>query len=192
MCGPLEIDCAIHTIQQVKQELEVAKDEARAGKLPQPIHQSLHNSVTELNAASKAVGSSMAQLVTAANQGNESFTGIAAKDTAKTLGVVATAVKGVASFSKDPRIQEHIIATAQQLMDESVALVSEARQAIQDPNASDKQLRLARAAKAASQALNQVVSCIPGLIEMDQSLKDMEEANLILQSGKVRDHMFYL
>ena len=186
MCGPLEIDCAIHTIQQVKEELEMAKDQAHSGRLPQPIHQSLQNSVTELNAASKAVGSSMAQLVTAANQGNENFTGIAAKDTAKTLGVLATAVKAIASFSKKPHAQEYIISTSQQLMDESVALVSEAKHAIEDPSALDKQMRLARAAKAASQALNQVVNCLPGLIEIDQSLKDLEEANLILQSGKVR------
>ena len=185
MCGPLEIDCAIRSIQQIKEELETAKDEARSGKLPQPIHQSLHNSVTELTAASKAVGSSMAQLVMAANQGNDNFTGIAAKDTAKTLGVLATAVKGVASFSKDPQTQAYIIATAQQLMDESVALVSEAKQAIKDPSAPDKQLRLARAAKSASQALSEVVNCLPGLIDIDQSLKDLEEASLILQSGKV-------
>ena len=188
MCGPLEIDCAIHAIHQVKEELQTAKNEAHNDKLPQPIHQSLQNSVTELNAASKAVGFSMAQLVTAANQDNESLTVIAAKDTAKTLGVVAAAVKGVASFSKVPQTQEYIIATAQQLMDESVTLVSEAKQAIENPNALDKHLRLAHAAKAASQALNQVVSCIPGLIEIDQSLKDLEEANLILQSGKVRQY----
>ena len=41
----------------------------------------------ELGAVSKAVGSSMAQLLTAANQGNESYTGVAARETANSLKV---------------------------------------------------------------------------------------------------------
>ena len=71
-------------------------------------------------------------------------------------------------------------------MDQSVALISEAKAAVQDPNAPNKQVRLAQAAKAVSQALNQVVNCLPGQIEFDHAIKAIAEASRRLQSGKVR------
>ena len=72
-----------------------------------------------------------------------------------------------------------------QVMDQSVALISEAKAAVQDPNAPNKQVRLAQAAKAVSQALNQVVNCLPGQIEFDHAIKAIAEASRRLQSGKV-------
>ena len=71
-------------------------------------------------------------------------------------------------------------------MDQSVALISEAKSAVQDPNTPNKQLRLAQAAKAVSQALNQVVNCLPGQIEFDHAIKAIAEASRKLQSGKVK------
>ena len=70
-------------------------------------------------------------------------------------------------------------------MDQSAALISEAKAAVEDPTAPNKQLRLAQAAKAVSQALNQVVNCLPGQIEFDQAIKAIAQASLTLQSGKV-------
>ena len=77
-----------------------------------------------------------------------------------------------------------------QVMDQSVALISEAKAAVQDPNAPNKQVRLAQAAKAVSQALNQVVNYLPhprlpGQIEFDHAIKAIAEASRRLYSGKV-------
>ena len=47
----------------------------------------LQSSALELGAAAKAVGSAMAQLLAAADQGNESYTGKASRETAKALQV---------------------------------------------------------------------------------------------------------
>ena len=74
-----------------------------------------------------------------------------------------------------------------QVMDKSVALISESKSAVQDPNVPNKQQRLAQAAKAVSQALNQVVNCLPGQIEFDHAIKAIAEASRKLQSGKVRN-----
>ena len=41
-------------------------------------------------------------------------------------------------------------------MDQSVRLIQEAKAAVEEPSAPNKQIRLAQAAKAVSQALNQV------------------------------------
>ena len=71
-------------------------------------------------------------------------------------------------------------------MEQSVALISEAKQVVQDPNTPNKQMRLAQAAKAVSQALNRVVNCLPGIIEYDQAIKVIAQASLGLQSGKVQ------
>ena len=71
-------------------------------------------------------------------------------------------------------------------MDQSVALISEAKAAVEDPTAPNKQLRLAQAAKAVSQALNQVVNCMPEVIVFDQAIKSIAQSSLALQSGKVR------
>ena len=76
--------------------------------------------------------------------------------------------------------------TCLQVMDQSVALISEAKAAVEDPTAPNKQLRLAQAAKAVSQALNQVVNCMPEVIVFDQAIKSIAQSSLALQSGKVR------
>ena len=56
------------------------------------VHTQPESCALELGATSKTVGSSMAQLLTAANQGNESYTGIAARDTASALKLVVIVV----------------------------------------------------------------------------------------------------
>lgn len=185
VCGSLEVDSAMDVIRGLAKELAEAKRDAHEGRLIPLPGQTIESCSMELGATSKTVGSSMAQLLTAANQGNENYTGIAARDTANALRVLAGAVRGVAAFTKNPQTQEYIIVTAQQVMDQSVALISEAKQVVQDPNTPNKQMRLAQAAKAVSQALNRVVNCLPGIIEYDQAIKVIAQAALALQSGKV-------
>ena len=69
MCGSLEIDSAIDTVKGLSQELAEAKKEAQQGKLVPLPGESVESCALELGATSKTVGSSMAQLLTAANQG---------------------------------------------------------------------------------------------------------------------------
>ena len=69
MCGSLEIDSAIDTVKGLSYELAEAKREAGQGKLVPLPGESVESCALELGATSKTVGSSMAQLLTAANQG---------------------------------------------------------------------------------------------------------------------------
>ena len=110
---------------------------------------------------------------------------MAARDTASALRILGNAVRGVAAGTKNRQTQEYILSTAQQVMDQSCALLVEAKAAVEDPNAPNKQQRLAQAAKAVSQALNQVVNCLPGQIEFDQAIKAIAQASLALQAEKV-------
>ena len=69
MCGSLEIDSAIDTVKGLSMELAEAKREAHQGKLVPLPGESVESCALERGATSKTVGSSMAQLLTAANQG---------------------------------------------------------------------------------------------------------------------------
>ena len=55
------------------------------------------------------------------------------------------------------------------------------KQAEQDPNTPNKQLRLACETVAVSQALNQLVNCLPGLTKIDQAIKSIAQPSLALQ-----------
>ena len=79
----------------------------------------------------------MAQLLTAASQGNDSYTGIAARDTASALKVLANAVRGVAATSDEHKDQQAILNAAKELMHASVNLIEEAKQALEHPNDPD-------------------------------------------------------
>lgn len=69
VCGSLEIESAIDTVKGLSRELAEAKREAHLGKLVPLPGESVESCALELGATSKTVGSSMAQLLTAANQG---------------------------------------------------------------------------------------------------------------------------
>uniref|UniRef100_A0A673IXE7 Talin-2-like n=1 Tax=Sinocyclocheilus rhinocerous TaxID=307959 RepID=A0A673IXE7_9TELE len=74
-CGPMEIDSALIAVQTLKNELQDAKMAASEGQLKPLPGESLGKCTQELGGTSKAVGSSMAQLLTCAAQGNEHYTG---------------------------------------------------------------------------------------------------------------------
>lgn len=69
VCGSLEIDSAIDTVKSLSRDLAEAKREAKEGRLLPLPGESVESCALELGATSKTVGSSMAQLLTAANQG---------------------------------------------------------------------------------------------------------------------------
>jgi len=72
VCGSLEIDSAIDTVKSLSRDLAEAKREAKEGQLLPLPGESVESCALELGATSKTVGSSMAQLLTAANQGEPS------------------------------------------------------------------------------------------------------------------------
>ena len=86
----------------------------------------------------------MAQLLTAAAQGNDSYTGIAARDTASALKNLTNAVRGVAATSEKPSDQQAILKASQVVMHESANLIEEAKRALENPNDPDNQQKLAQ------------------------------------------------
>ncbi|XP_066270434.1 talin-1-like isoform X16 [Branchiostoma lanceolatum] len=185
-CGPLEIDSALDTICQLDSDLVEIKKSAAQGQLVPLPDESGEQCAQELGHTSKTVGASMAQLLTAAAQGNENYTGLAARDTANALRTLTGAVRGVAAATSDRQAQDHLIDTARDVMDKSVNLIEEAKKAVNDPNNPDNQQRLAQVAKAVSHALNNCVNCLPGQRDVDFAIRNIGEASKALLSGQLQ------
>ncbi|KTG37052.1 hypothetical protein cypCar_00003661 [Cyprinus carpio] len=106
--------------------------------------QTLEKCTQDLGGTSKAVGSSMAQLLTCAAQGNEHYTGVAASETAQALKTLAQAARGVAATSSDPAGAAAMLDSAREVMEGSAKLISEAKEALVAPGDAEIQKRLAQ------------------------------------------------
>ncbi|XP_039551194.1 talin-2 isoform X2 [Pimephales promelas] len=176
-CGPLEIDSALNAVQTLKSELQDAKMATLEGQLKPLPGQSLEKCAQDLGSTSKAVGSSMAQLLTCAAQGNEHYTGVAARETAQALRILAQAARGVAASTLEPQAAAAMLDSACHVMEGSSMLIHEAHQALVCPGDAESQQRLAQVAKAVSHSLNNCVNCLPGQKDVDMALRSIGEAS---------------
>ncbi|KAM6426483.1 talin-2 isoform 2-T5 [Liasis olivaceus] len=176
-CGPMEIDSALNTVQTLKNELQDAKMAALDGQLKPLPGETLEKCAQDLGSTSKAVGSSMAQLLTCAAQGNEDYTGVAARETAQALKTLAQAARGVAASTGDPAGARAMLDSAWDVMEGSALLIQEAKQALVAPGDAESQQRLAQVAKAVSHSLNNCVNCLPGQKDVDVALKSIGESS---------------
>ncbi|PNJ29370.1 TLN2 isoform 2, partial [Pongo abelii] len=176
-CGPMEIDSALNTVQTLKNELQDAKMAAVESQLKPLPGETLEKCAQDLGSTSKAVGSSMAQLLTCAAQGNEHYTGVAARETAQALKTLAQAARGVAASTTDPAATHAMLDSARDVMEGSTMLIQEAKQALIAPGDAESQQRLAQVAKAVSHSLNNCVNCLPGQKDVDVALKSIGESS---------------
>ncbi|CAK6432172.1 unnamed protein product [Pipistrellus nathusii] len=176
-CGPMEIDSALSTVQTLKNELQDAKMAATESQLKPLPGETLEKCAQDLGSTSKAVGSSMAQLLTCAAQGNEHYTGVAARETAQALKTLAQAARGVAASTSDPAAAHAMLDSARDVMEGSAMLIQEAKQALIAPGDAESQQRLAQVAKAVSHSLNNCVNCLPGQKDVDVALKSIGESS---------------
>uniref|UniRef100_A0A674KCH7 Talin 2 n=1 Tax=Terrapene triunguis TaxID=2587831 RepID=A0A674KCH7_9SAUR len=176
-CGPMEIDSALNTVQTLRNELQDAKMAAVDGQLKPLPGETLEKCAQDLGSTSKAVGSSMAQLLTCAAQGNEHYTGVAARETAQALKTLAQAARGVSASTTDPMAAHAMLDSARDVMEGSAMLIQEAKQALVAPGDAESQQRLAQVAKAVSHSLNNCVNCLPGQKDVDVALKSIGESS---------------
>uniref|UniRef100_A0A8D1E5Z7 FERM domain-containing protein n=1 Tax=Sus scrofa TaxID=9823 RepID=A0A8D1E5Z7_PIG len=176
-CGPMEIDSALSTVQTLKSELQDAKMASVESQLKPLPGETLEKCAQDLGSTSKAVGSSMAQLLTCAAQGNEHYTGVAARETAQALKTLAQAARGVAASTSDPTAAHAMLDSARDVMEGSAMLIQEAKQALIAPGDAESQQRLAQVAKAVSHSLNNCVNCLPGQKDVDVALKSIGESS---------------
>merc|ERR1719471_916951 len=189
-CGSLEMEASADLIQSLESELDEFKSAASSMSLrPLPGETSQVASV-QLNTASRAVGSTVAQLLTAASEGNKDITNRAARDTANALRDFTAAVRGVAATSSDHQAKNYVIDQAQLVMSKSAILVLEAQRAMYNPGDPNKAQQLAYAGKDVSQALSNTMQCLPGQQEMEETISmvnnpgDPNKAQQLAYAGK--------
>ncbi|XP_042681625.1 talin-1 isoform X2 [Centrocercus urophasianus] len=181
-CGPLEIDSALGLVQSLERDLKEAKAAARDGKLKPLPGETMEKCAQDLGNSTKAVTSAIAHLLGEVAQGNENYTGIAAREVAQALRSLSQAARGVAANSSDPQVQAAMLECASDVMDKANNLIEEARKAVAKPGDPDSQQRLVQVAKAVSQALNRCVNCLPGQRDVDAAIRMVGEASKRLLS----------
>uniref|UniRef100_A0A8C8ML39 Talin 1 n=1 Tax=Oncorhynchus tshawytscha TaxID=74940 RepID=A0A8C8ML39_ONCTS len=176
-CGPLEIDNALTVVRGLEKDMVEAKASAGDGKLKPLPGETLEKCSQDVGNSTKAVSSAIAQLLSEATQGNENYTGMAARDVAQALRALASAARGVAATTADPQARNAMLDCAGDVMDKSANLIEETKRAIAKPGDPDSQQRLAQVAKAVSQALNRSVNCLPGQRDVDNAIRTVGEAS---------------
>uniref|UniRef100_A0A8C1Z657 Talin 1 n=1 Tax=Cyprinus carpio TaxID=7962 RepID=A0A8C1Z657_CYPCA len=183
-CGPLEIDNALTMVRGLERDMQETKASAAEGKLKPLPGETLEKCSQDLGSSTKAVSSAIAQLLSEATQGNENYTGMAARDVAQALRSLASSARGVAANTDDPHARNAMLDCTADVMDKSASLIEETKRAIAKPGDPDSQQRLAQVAKAVSQALNRSVNCLPGQRDVDNAIRTVGEASKKLLSDK--------
>ncbi|PSN52989.1 Talin-1 [Blattella germanica] len=184
VCSGLELESAADLIRSLQAELDAfqqAVDQAELRPLP---GETAESTALQLGSTSKNVGFAMAQLLSAAAQGNENYTGIAARNTSTALRDLTMAVRGVAATTNNRETQTKIIFSAEEVMHKSLRLMDEARQAVQNPESPNNAQNLTQVAKDVSQALNKCVGCLPGQKDVDDAIHTISDVSQILDRGE--------
>ena len=178
-CGPLELDSALDMLYGLKEELDAFSRAVDAFELKPLPGETPEGTAQQFSATSKAVGSNMAQLLTAVNQGDEKYTGMAARSTAVALQDFTDAVRGVAATSDQPDQQHKIINSAKEVVDQAITMIEEARSASTNPQDVANQQRLTQVARDVSQALSKCAGCLPGQKDVDDAIQSINQASQV-------------
>ena len=183
-CGGLELDAAEELINSLKDELGEFYRAVEAASLRPLPDETTESTALRLGATSKNVGFAMAKLLSAAKQGNENYTGSAARETASSLKDLTYAVRGVAATSNQPETQKKVLMTADDVILKSLRLVKEAKRALKSPDNPDNEANLAAVAKDVSNSLNKCVSCLPGQRDVDDAIRNIEDMTQVLSMNE--------
>ncbi|XP_049847483.1 talin-1 isoform X1 [Schistocerca gregaria] len=180
-CGVLELESAAEVIRNLKMELQAFQRATELRPLP---GETAESASLQLGATSKSVAANMSQLVTAAVQGNENYTGIAARNTSNSLRDLTVAVRGVAATTSNKETKAKIIDNAEEVMDHSLELIEQARYVLKNLDQPDNTQKLSRVVKEVSQSLSKCVGCLPGQKDVDEAIHSITDASMILEKGE--------
>jgi len=178
-CGSgLELDAATDILTSLKEETVQLLRAAERGQLrPLPGDSVDSTSHHQVGSAAKNVNSNIAQVVSAAAQGNEMYTALAARDTANSLRDFTNAVRVVAASTQNKEIQQRLVITTEEVIVRSLTLIEEARRTLHDQSNLDS---LTQAAKRVTQSLNDCISVLPSQRAVDAAIDSIQAASAAL------------
>jgi talin len=184
LCSGLQLDAAEELIYNLKTELkELCKAAETALLMPLP-GETIELTSSKLGIVSKNIGFAIAQLISAAKQGNENYTGSAARETAVALKDLISAIRGVAATTIQEGTQQKVLMTADDVVCKCIQLIREARWALKNPNIQDNEINLTSIAKEVSYSLNNCISFLPGQKDIDVAIHNIEITSKVLESNE--------
>lgn len=175
VCMGLEFDAAEELVISLKNELQEVCKAVEASALKPLPGETLESTSLKLGSVSKSVEIAMTQLLSATKQGNEKYTGAAAREVSTALKDLLSAVRGVAATIIQQDSQWTILIFAEEVITKSIKLIKGARWVVRNSNESDINGDLAATSREVSQALNNCISCLPGQKEVHEALCSIEE-----------------
>ncbi|OQR67172.1 talin-2-like [Tropilaelaps mercedesae] len=137
----------------------------------------------KLGATSKVVGSSLAQILTAASQSDKDYLLVAARDTANALKEFVSAVRGVAACSDEQDAQLGIIDNAAVVVMRARDLITASQDVTNNPLNPDNQHRLTSVGKQVSASLTSCIGILPGQKAVDDAIAAISESTHSLNEG---------
>uniref|UniRef100_T1K2Z5 I/LWEQ domain-containing protein n=2 Tax=Tetranychus urticae TaxID=32264 RepID=T1K2Z5_TETUR len=177
-----EIENAIEAVKELITEVDANKKAAARGNLKPLPGETIERCITQLSVDCKTVGSGMAELLTAASQGNEVHVGAASRDTTIALRDMTRSVRGVAATSNDPDFQVRTLQNSRDVLEKSIELFQETKWALENMNDKERQPRLTFVAKNVSNALNNCMNSMPGQRDIDEAIRTISESNTLFSS----------
>lgn len=172
-CQGLGFEAAAQIIESLQDELNEFEKAVNAHNLRPLPGDTSEKGIEQLGASSKLVNQGVAQLLSAASQGNEMYTSQAARDTAQSLRSFSGAIRAIAATSNNNDTQKNLLHSGQDVLTHSARLIREAQLCLQ----SDVGITpgLSASAKNINSALGQTVSCLPGQKDVDTTMVCIKE-----------------
>ncbi|EDV28944.1 uncharacterized protein TRIADDRAFT_19795, partial [Trichoplax adhaerens] len=183
VCGSVEMDTTLEVVDSLIEDLAAIRVAVDAKKLLPLPGESLEACTMELGATCKSLGSAMAQLITAATQGNESYTGLAGRDMTNLLRALTGSVRGVAAGSDDVIEQAKIINNADEVLRKSNTLLSNAKLLALNPGDPNLKTLLHEAAKDMASALTKCIDCLPGQNDVNTAIDSIRDSSNSLKAN---------
>ncbi|KAJ8983101.1 hypothetical protein NQ317_001844 [Molorchus minor] len=179
-CQGLGVDAAQQLIAELQEELNEFERAVNEHKLRPLPGDTAERGAQQLAASSKMVNQGVAQMLSAAAQGNEMYTSQAARDTAQSLRNLTGAIRSVAATSQNADVQRRIINSGQDVLAHSAVLIDEAQKSLQTVGVTPG---LHAAAKDVSAALNATMGCLPGQKDVDTAITSIIEWSALINSA---------
>lgn len=176
-CGGNELESALDAVKNLRNVLANTKRAACDGTLRPLPGENEDACFKLLNSTSNGIDVAMAQLISAATQGNNLYAGVAGRDTALALGEFTKSVRGVVATSKNPMV----IDCADDVIVESIRLIEEAQRTLQNIGNQDN---LYSSAKRLKMQLAKTQDCLPGLKDINEAYETITELRQILDVGE--------
>ncbi|KAL3286614.1 hypothetical protein HHI36_001113 [Cryptolaemus montrouzieri] len=180
-CQGLGFHAASQLIESLQEELREFEKAVQMHALKPLPGDSTEKGAQLMSSSSKAVNQGVAQLISAAAQGNEPYTAQAARDTAESLRALNSSVRTIAATSNDMDIQKKLISSSKDVLSHSARLIDEAQKSLHTVGITPG---LQHSAKGIAECLSKTVSCLPGQKDVDNAITNIIELTSTINTNK--------